>query len=81
MEGLEILEKYKRGFATKEYETIEEELKALKILIQNKDVEFNIGYDEEHDYWAVFCECEGDIFCLASGSGKEKYDLLRKVML
>ncbi len=72
--GLETLEKYKRGFATKEYETIEKELKALEII---------------KEYIKPLCFApndEGGMRIWLSGKyyidlPQAKYDLLKEVLL
>ncbi len=59
---------------------IEKELEALEIIKTLKDVDFIIDYDEEHDCWVLSIECEYDRLQIASGYGKDKYDLLKEVL-
>lgn len=83
--GLDALKdlklKHTDNGSQRRYEIIEKELKALEIIKTLKDVDFIIDYDEEHDCWVLSVECEYDQLQIASGYGKDKYDLLKEVLL
>lgn len=59
---------------------IEKKLKAFEF-IKNGYADFEIGYDKEHDYWELFIELEDMKYVLASGEGKEEYELLKETLL
>ncbi len=86
--GLEVLEKYKRGFVTKEYETIEKELKALEI-INKKHV--NVAFLNQAFLWNDDNErgcCDYNRHSGLDDDGyhthdltQEEYDLLTGILL
>lgn len=62
---------------SKEY--IYKKLKALEIIKKHFKGLLKIDYDEEHEFYEIWVENEyKDVFVIASGQGKEEYDLLKE---
>lgn len=67
-------------YLNKNLDIIEKELKALEIIKKSSDCELILAYDEEHNFWSLGGKQDDARFCIASGFGKEEYDLLKEVL-
>lgn len=62
------------------FNRIETALKTLEIIKKLFKGHLNIDYDKNHDFYEIWISTEYEDIVIASGQGKEEFDLLKEVL-